>query len=113
MNGTHVIGFICAILAAIFIIFITVSAWAHHAPEGWAYDPECCSGLDCRPLPDGMVEPSTAGWLVKFTGETIPYNDKRVRFSGDNHFHWCAFNALAKEDLTGKTRCLYVPDMGS
>lgn len=117
MNRLEWAGFGVALAIAtilgVLIISLCVAAFAHEAPQGWSYDPACCSGADCRPLPNGMVEPTTAGWLVKFTGETVPYNDKKIRHSGDQNFHWCAMSAKNKEFMKGPTRCLYVPDFGS
>ena len=74
------------------------------AAHAW-YDYDCCSGRDCQALPDQSVDATAAGWLVKLSGEVIPYGDKRERVSPDTQFHGCQ-----KPD--GTMRCLYVPTPG-
>lgn len=71
------------------------------------YDPYCCNDRDCRPVADGSVRPTTGGWFVQETGETVPYS--QARESQDGRFHVCIWPPGAK---IPKVRCLYVPPGG-
>ena len=87
-------------------------AEAHGAPAGWHYDPWCCSGRDCHPIPQDEVRVTPEGYLV-----TIPaaspaerieklFHYDEVRKSGDGRYHACILPG------SGQFRCLYVPPMG-
>ena len=82
-------------------------AHGHDAPSVWSYGFECCSGIDCREIPDGTVGEMAAGYVAP-SGETIGCRDARLRRSGDEHFHWCTEGGRAD----GATICLYVPNRG-
>lgn len=99
----YALGILC--LSAFVLCVVTLSfARAHEAPLGWAYDYECCSGVDCR---QAKVRETINGYVVP-SGELIPYGDKRVRLSKDEFFHWCTVRGL---DTTA-TLCIYVPNRG-
>lgn len=91
----------------ILIWFLRSVAWAqeHHPPVGsvehW-YSSYCCSGRDCRPLPDSAVIPGSGGWELS-NGMVVQYGSSVERDSQDERFHAC-INAV-----TGNLRCLYVP----
>jgi len=70
------------------------------------YDADCCHNRDCHALADGAVTATSKGWLIRETGELIPFGDARERRSQDSHFHRC-------EPKAGRTRCLYVPPFGT
>ncbi|NVP57577.1 hypothetical protein [Mycoplana rhizolycopersici] len=74
------------------------------------YDIECCSGIDCKPVPDGEIKATKEGWLIRTTGEIIKYNSWPVKHSPDGHFHRCA--GLGDFSPRGRTQCIYVPDFG-
>lgn len=77
-------------------------------PKGWSYPYSCCSGIDCREVKageKGIVEETTRGYVIKTTGELIPFNDKRIKPSPDGEFHWCSHGGRD----TGGTICLFVP----
>lgn len=103
----HVGSALRAVAAATAILpwAFTVEARAHHAPTGWTYDYQCCSGIDCREVPDSAVRRSSKGYIITATGELIPYGDKRIRNSKDEFYHWCSVGGLPD---TG-TVCLYRP----
>jgi len=84
---------------------LTATAQAHMAPSGWMYDYACCSGIDCRQVPDNAIKQSPAGYVIEATGELIPYGDKRIRNSKDQYYHWCSIGG--RPDT--KTICLYRP----
>jgi hypothetical protein len=49
------------------------------------------------------------GYLIRHTGEIIPYGDRRIKNSPDGEYHWCAHRKGLDE---GKTICLFVPPSG-
>lgn len=72
------------------------------------YEYRCCSDRDCRPVAEDAISEGPNGYVVKATGEVIPYNDKRIRQSPDQFFHWCSVGG--KPD--SRTLCIYVPNRG-
>lgn len=95
-------------------LIVAAAAWAvlpadaHQAPTGWSYPRECCSNQDCRMVAIGDVHEGADGYLVRQSGEVIPYNDARVKPSPDGESHWCAVSY----DGTDYTICLFVPPRG-
>jgi hypothetical protein len=70
------------------LLFTTLVVKTHD----W-YDQDCCSDRDCHPVPDGVVIDTPDG--VKVYGRwTIPYGDKSLRWSRDDHDHICTNNLL-------------------
>lgn len=98
----NTLGCIWALSAA----FAPCTASAHQAPLGWAYDYACCSDKDCRPVPNAEVNEGQGGY--SYRGQSIPYGDRRIRQSGDEHFHVCT--VAGKPD--GRVLCLYEPVRG-
>jgi hypothetical protein len=110
MLETVVVGvLILAGLAALAIA--TNPAGAHDAlptaaqPQGWSYPFSCCSGYDCRAVPETAISERPEGYMIKGTGEVVPYRDARLKDSPDGAFHWCSV-AGAND---GRTICLFVP----
>lgn len=76
------------------------------------YDPWCCNGKDCVPIPDGTVHPSRGGYRVKLcpgdhpgiTGDCLfqTVRHSETRPSQDGRYHACIFP-------TNTLRCLYAP----
>lgn len=64
-------------------------AWSHSAPTGWAYDPSCCSTVDCRQVPTSSISERPDGYHILATKEVIPYSDPRIRNSEDEFYHLC------------------------
>jgi hypothetical protein len=99
------------LLAVGVVLWLTLPAWPHQAPisvaqpEGWTYPYSCCSGIDCRPVPESAVSERPDGYVIKATGEVIPYGDRRVKDSPDGDMHWCS--VAGRED--SRTICLFVP----
>jgi hypothetical protein len=86
---------------ALAFFFLCTPALAH----SW-YEPLCCSGRDCEPLPDGAVTQTTTGYHVVYTGQlgfkvdvTVPYD--KAHPSRDAQFHGCA--------SVDRFLCLYAP----
>lgn len=77
-------------------------------PLGWAYGWECCNLMDCRQVSRIAVEESPEGYVIKATGEVIPYDSKKIKQSKDEFYHWCSKGG--KPDT--ETICLYTPNRG-
>lgn len=101
-------------LSAPIVVASTGLVYPHDAmptasqPLGWKYPWSCCSNQDCKAVPNGIAE-TPAGYVVRATGELIPYGDKRIKDSLDQDFHWCAHQAGID---AGKTICLFIPPRG-
>lgn len=77
-------------------------------PNGWSYPFSCCSGYDCREVKageKGAVQETPKGYVIKATGELIPFGDTRIKNSPDGEYHWCS---VAGAD-DSRTICLFVP----
>ncbi|MDG4903177.1 hypothetical protein P9279_21955 [Mesorhizobium sp. WSM4962] len=104
--GTAIAAVAIGILAA-----STGKTWPHEAtptaamPQGWSYPFSCCSGMDCREVPDKAIVEGARGYEIRATRELIPMSDTRIKQSPDGHFHWCS---VAGAD-DGRTICLFVP----
>lgn len=106
-----------AALLGVVLALFTWPAFAHQAPSGWSYAPSCCDNRDCAPVVASAVVATLEGWRVVLeAGEhpqvverrewIVPYQDVRIRQSGDSEFHPC-IHPISKAIL-----CLYVPTMG-
>lgn len=71
----------------------------------------------CAPVATGSVTATAAGWQIAIAPgghpfapdgriEVVPWGDRRIRDSGDEHFHVCL-------SPNGRLLCVYVPAMGS
>lgn len=86
-------------------------AFAHDAmptaakPNGWSYPFACCSGYDCRMVPQTAISERPEGYVIDGTGEVVGHRDVRLKNSPDGEFHWCS---VAGAD-DGRTICLFVP----
>lgn len=109
-------------LAALYLLavafLLSQPAHGHTAPSGWQYDHACCSTQDCAPIRVELVQITAQGYRVTVSpGDhplvtepstyIFPFNDKRVRFSGDQHYHLC-IGLYSKAGL-----CLYIPGAGA
>ncbi|MGQ7793991.1 hypothetical protein ACUN0C_16405 [Faunimonas sp. B44] len=80
-----------------------------HAPiaaHDW-YPKSCCGGEDCEPVAKETIALTSGGWLVKNTGEVIPFSTAKA--SPDGQYHRCRMRV---SQPNSSTRCLFVPDMG-
>ena len=109
------LGAILILCVVVPLILTLLPAFAHDAPPsrsqplGWTYDYSCCSAFDCRPLASNAVAETPQGYVIKLTGEVIPYGDKRLKQSKDEFYHQCTIGGdpNAKHSI-----CLYTPDRG-
>jgi hypothetical protein len=110
-----------ALLAfAVFVWLLTSAllasgAYAHEAPKsvsqplGWTYGWECCSIRDCAPVEKSGIGETSAGYVIRQTGEVIAYGDTRIKRSKDELYHRCT---PAGDMDAARSICLYVPDRG-
>lgn len=102
---------ICIFVGGLFLLaakLLVPAAYAHEAPTGWTYPRECCSDRDCRMVALGDVHEGPDGYLIRQSGELIPYSDARVKPSPDGEFHWCP----VAYDAEIYTICLFAPPRG-
>jgi hypothetical protein len=97
-------------LIALLSLTFSAPAVAHESPiSGWKYDTECCGGNptsefiinDCAPVDENTITEVSGGFQLNLkpgdhpmvtkapVSELIPYNDRRVRKSGDWRKHVC------------------------
>jgi len=95
-------------IAALMLAASTLSVYAHEAPTGWSYPSQCCSGIDCRAVPDSAIGTNKLGYLIRKTGELINFRDPRLKESPDGVYHWCS--VMGSENTP--TICLFVPPLG-
>jgi hypothetical protein len=93
------------VLAASALAAASMPSQAHQAPSGWAYPLSCCSNQDCREVAGQAISERPEGYVIRGTGETLSYADRRIKDSPDGEFHWCS----AAGDENGRTICLFVP----
>lgn len=76
--------------------------WAHEAPSGMMYDPECCHNMDCAPVTKVIVNPDGSRTITNKLGlvATFPRNFPN-RHASDGGFHACI------SVRTGLPLCLY------
>lgn len=88
-----------------FLVSPIPSSFAHQAKSGWNYPISCCSGIDCREVPNKAISERPEGYVIVGTGEVLAYKDSRVRNSPDGEYHWCSVGGANNT----KTVCLFVP----
>lgn len=93
------------VLALILVMISPVRG--HEAPQGWAYDLECCSDQDCRQLSlieEKSVRQVPGGYQATLDGfaEPIFFYQNKVKPSKDGFYHGCVGSS-------GVGYCLYVP----
>ncbi len=94
------------IVSAAMAVFLLATGSGTIEAHDW-YPFSCCSDKDCHPVDASAVKYTPAGWMVRVTGETIPF--KKVRSSPDGRFHICSYGGLPE----AKTICFFAPDAGS
>lgn len=87
------------------LIMAASPALAHDAPSGWPYPSACCSEIDCYPIEGSDIEAGGQGYIIKATGEVIAYWSRKIRPSGDGHYHRCSHQG----DRQRGTICLFLP----
>lgn len=81
------------------VILIVAICWAHQALSHSWYEPDCCSGDDCKPVsPEDLIEVED-GWKYLPTGYV--FKGKQIRPSRDRHFHVCITKS-------GTHYCVYI-----
>ena len=77
-------------------------------PNGWSYPFSCCSGYDCREVPQTSISERPEGYVIEGTGEVVTYQDTRLKNSPDGEYHWCSVAGANNS----RTICLFVPPKG-
>ena len=67
------------------LVLVAVALADPALSHSW-YEPACCSGVDCGPVQDGMIEERADGVHVRGYG-TLSYTDARLRWSQDDRDH--------------------------
>lgn len=88
------------------------------------YDPACCGGQDCAPIPSITVTAGPDGWHVRLgpgdhpmvtrgvLDAVVPYDEALP--SQDGAFHACVRDQSSPSNvMADPIICLYVPDIGS
>lgn len=88
------------VFAALFIAMLAATSRGH----SW-YPIECCSDRDCAPVASGGVGISAFGYVLKATGEVIPFS--QARQSPDGAYHLC------RSLSTNAILCFFAPPQGS
>lgn len=90
--GVTLLVLAAAVLAGAWLFLAVSDASAHDALptamqlEGWSYPFSCCSGYDCREVPEKAISERPEGYVIKRTGEVIAYSDHRIKNSPDGEF---------------------------
>lgn len=96
-----------ASMAMLMVAASIIEARAHEATASVQYPLICCSNRDCRPTLEGEVKQTPQGYTLTSTGETVPYNDRRIKpFEADGRIHVCQ---QAGDFDKGRILCLLVP----
>lgn len=99
-------------------LFASMAAHAHTAPSGWAYDPQCCGGMDCAPIPASAVREQSGGFYVTLEAGQHPMVKKHwerfipyglMKPSGDGEFHICIRGDNPAYIAPSEPICFYVP----
>lgn len=91
-----------AVLIALGIILALLAVIGMAFAHSW-YDPECCSGSDCYPVPAEDVTETDTGWKHLPTG--TEFTRDMVKPSRDRRFHVCIGNKAFDH---GKPYCIYI-----
>lgn len=107
------------LLAICILALASLPLFAH----SW-YDPACCGGNDCAPIPSITVTAGTDGWHVRLgpgdhpmvtrgvVDAVVPYDEALP--SRDGAFHACVRDQSSPSNvMADPIICLYVPDLGS
>jgi hypothetical protein len=97
-----------SVLASLAAVPTWSAALAHSAPSGWTYPQYCCANHDCREVAHDAISERPQGYVIRMTGEVVPYRDGRLKNSPDGEYHWCSAGGAD----TGRTICLFVPPRG-
>lgn len=109
-------GLAIGILFALVLIALWVAAWLGAFDiEARAHDwfpPNCCSGFDCKVIPQSAVKASKGGFVLPGNPEVVPYNSPKIRQTppeGEGNFALCTRGGAPD----GEVICLYIPTWDS
>lgn len=79
--------------------------WINHSGYKSTVDgSHCCGNNDCFVVPSSEMQSTPTGWVIKTTGETIPYSE--AQSSEDGEFWRC-------KKYDGTRRCFFAPQPSS
>lgn len=79
-------------------------AYAHKAPSGMSYPPECCSNRDCAPITSMKLLPDGSREVVNGNGHTATFPPGfHIRYPSDGKTHACI------HPTAGTPLCLFLP----
>jgi len=102
------------LLAVLLGGFFASVAYAHGDARWIMQNPitaHCCSERDCKPLADGAVSITTAGYYIEGRKEIIPF--KSAYASVDGRYWLCVTLGDSEEWPNGATRCFFAPATGA
>lgn len=89
------------LVSAALLLSVTAPGRAH----SW-YEPECCSGIDCRPVADSDIKHTATG----YTYDGLAFDKTMERPSRDGKYHVCIHTWAGEDGSLGRSpRCIYVP----
>lgn len=115
IRPTHSMRMSSAVGLAIAAVSVIITIMAAGIVEAWPHDwfpPSCCSGFDCKVIPQSDVRVTAHGFVIPGNPEVVPYNSPKIRQTppeGDGDFGICTRGG--KPD--GEVICLYIPTWGS
>jgi len=87
------------------LTLLASSAFAHDAPSGWTYPPECCSSIDCREVKESEIREVPGGYYVEKSQEMISYKSYKAKDSLDGKYHLCTEGGVDG----AKVFCIFIP----
>lgn len=78
-------------------------SWINHSGAKGIDGTHCCGVNDCFVVSKKDMQPTAAGWLIKPTGEIVPYAESQS--SEDQDFWRC-------KRYDGTRRCFFAPPQG-
>lgn len=100
------------LIAAILILFgialgLIIGLVADKAQAHSWYEPECCSGKDCREVSDEQITFNSDG---SYTYDGLKFTKDMVRPSRDGKFHVCIYGWGGEDgSMHRRPTCLYEP----
>lgn len=98
-------------------VLLFLAAWSLPARAHDWYPQSCCSGQDCYPMSWDEIDVTPDGYVVKSTGELIPFGLERLTPpEGGGMFHRCSLSGNRANKTIGMSYgqpCFWAPPTGS
>ena len=105
------IGFLFALAYLAIVAFVMLGGCDGARAHDW-FPADCCSGFDCKVIPQSQVQASKGGFVIPGNPEVVPYSSPKIRQTppeGANNFAVCTTGGAPD----GAVICLYIPTWGS